>query len=359
MLCITGLPLIFHDDIEVAVASESWQPENPNGPLLSYDAILETALERRPGEVPLYMSFDTDRPVVNVTTGPTPDAPGSKMHFASFDHTSGALVPPGASSSGGQLAETILDFILQLHTDMFLGLFGMLLLGAMGVLFIIALVSGVVLYAPFMRKHEFGMVRTHKSTRLKWLDLHNLLGIVTGAWILVVGVTGVINTLEKPINETWKARALADLTADYQGSGVPEELTSVDAAVAQAIAAAPDMVLQFVAFPGGDFSTDHHFSVFLHGNTPLTREIITPALVDARTGEFAGLRDMPWYGKGLSLSRPLHFGDYGGFPLKIIWAVLDIFTILVLGSGVYLWIARRRAGRNTHASEALKAEMQP
>src|SRR5690606_32118289 len=57
----------------------------------------------------------------------------------------------------------------------------------------------------------------------------------------------------------------------------------------------------------------------------------------------------------LLLSEPLHFGDYGGMPLKILWAVLDVLTIIVLGSGLYLWFARgrkapvppnRRAARN-------------
>jgi uncharacterized iron-regulated membrane protein len=38
----------------------------------------------------------------------------------------------------------------------------------------------------------------------------------------------------------------------------------------------------------------------------------------------------------LLLSQPLHFGDYGGLPLKIIWALLDIATIIVLASGLYL-----------------------
>jgi uncharacterized iron-regulated membrane protein len=30
-------------------------------------------------------------------------------------------------------------------------------------------------------------------------------------------------------------------------------------------------------------------------------------------------------------------------PLKILWAILDIVTIVVLASGLYLWLARRRA----------------
>ena len=57
---------------------------------------------------------------------------------------------------------------------------------------------------------------------------------------------------------------------------------------------------------------------------------ITPALIDARTGELAAVAETPWYVKTLSLSQPLHFGDYGGLPLKVVWALLDAITIVVL-----------------------------
>lgn len=52
---------------------------------------------------------------------------------------------------------------------------------------------------------------------------------------------------------------------------------------------------------------------------------------------------MPWYYQALSLSRPLHFGDYGGLPLKLLWAALTLFTIHVLGTGLYLWLAKRKS----------------
>jgi uncharacterized iron-regulated membrane protein len=51
---------------------------------------------------------------------------------------------------------------------------------------------------------------------------------------------------------------------------------------------------------------------------------------------------MPWYVSALFLSQPLHFGDYGGMPLKIIWAILDIITIVILWTGLYLWLRRRK-----------------
>ncbi len=336
MLCLTGLPLIFHDEIDAALNPDAWTPAKPGGERLDLDELLAVALDHRPGEVPIFMSFDIDRPVVNVTTGPTAGAPGPEMHFASFDATSGDLVPPA------DVGEDVMHFILQLHTDLFLGLPGMLFLGFMGLLFVLSVVSGVVLYAPFMRKLPFGTVRRDRTRRLRWLDWHNLLGIVTVAWVLVVGVTGIINTLEQPIIDTWKYRELADLVAPYGDQAPPEQFTSLDAAVARAVAEAPGMELQFVAFPGSGFSTSHHYAVFLHGRTPATERIITPALVDAGTGHFEGLREMPWWVKALSLSRPLHFGDYGGLLLKIVWTQLDIITIYLLVTGLYLWWKKRR-----------------
>ena len=63
----------------------------------------------------------------------------------------------------------------------------------MGFLFLIAIVSGVVLYWPFTRRLNFAPLR-NKSRRIAWFDWHNLLGAMTIAWALVVGATGVINT---------------------------------------------------------------------------------------------------------------------------------------------------------------------
>ena len=67
------------------------------------------------------------------------------------------------------------------------------------------------------------------------------------------------------------------------------------------------------------------------------------------TGELVDNRQLPLYLKTLFF-QPLHFGDYAGLPLKIIWALLDVITIAVIGSGFYLWMARRtrKRGRLRH-----------
>jgi len=347
MLCITGLPLIFHEEIDALSDDGQALAEMPAGtPLLSLDRLMANALASRPGEVGLFISFDEDRPVTNITTGPTPDATEDQMTIRSFDMRTGEQV--GVIDDSG-----VMHFILKLHTDMFLGLPGMLFLGLMGLLFFVAIVSGVVLYAPFMRKLDFGTLRTGRSARLKWIDYHNLLGIVALAWMSVVGLTGVINTLATPIVKAWQFGELAEMTRAYDGLDAPPptRLASLHDAVETAKAAAPSFRPQFVAFPGGAFSSQHHYAVFLQGDTPITKRLLTPALIDARTGALTDMRPLPWHTQALLLSQPLHFGDYGGLPLKIIWAILTVFTIVVLGSGLYLWLGRRRAPLDARVAE--------
>lgn len=352
MLCITGLPLIFHDEIDLlteeppryGLPGVGSSGEAPG--LRPLDEILAKALAARPDEVPVFMAFDNTQPLTTVTTAPRPDSPAADMTIHLFDRSTGERT--GAVDEGG-----VMHFILQLHTDMFLGLPGMLFLGLMGLFFILALVSGVILYAPFMRKLDFGTLRTSRSRRVKWLDYHNLLGIVAFAWMMVVGATGVINALATPIFDHWQQTELAEMTRLYDGKGAvpPDRYGSIDRAMVAARRALPGNNPQFIAFPGGAFSSKHHYAVFFQGDTPLTERLLTPALIDAETAEFTDARPLPWYAQALLVSQPLHFGDYGGLPLKLLWAGLTIFTIIVLGSGLYLWLDKRRAGTDALVRE--------
>ncbi len=342
MLCVTGLPLIFHDEID-AMLGEDYEARLAGAPSaqagLPLDAMLAKALAQRPGEVPLFMAFSNDSPLLTVTTGPRASASETEMTLLFLDRATGAVIGP--APSGG-----VMDFILTLHTDLFLGLPGMLFLGAMGFLFVVGLISGVVLYAPFMRRLAFGTLRTARSQRVRRLDQHNLVGVVTLGWALVVGLTGVINTLADPLTAQWQSGELAEMTAHYQGAAplAPAEYGSLDAAMAAAQSALPNRAPQFIGFPGGAFSTGHHYAVFFQGDRPATQFLLTPALIDAREGTLTDTREMPTINQALMLSKPLHFGDYGGLPLKLLWALLDIATIWVLWTGILLWL-RREPGR--------------
>ncbi len=340
MLCVTGLPLIFHDEIDAVVAPALPLADLPAGtPSPSLDALVARALADQPDAVPLYLSFDTDRPVVNVTTGPAPDAPAELMRFRSLDARTGEALPPRAVG--------FTDFLLRIHTDMMLGLPAELFLGLMGVFFAAAIVSGVVLYLPFTARLRFGTVRRERSALVARLDRHNLFGVATAMWALVVALTGSINAAAVPITDAWKAGQLAAIAGPAGGPVATVRPGGVQPALTRALAAAPGMRPQFIAFPGTAWSSGRHLAVFLQGETPLTAKLLTPAFVDARTGRLDAVRPMPWYMGALLLAQPLHFGDYAGLPMKLLWAALDILTIVVLVTGLRLWL--RRAAVPTRA----------
>lgn len=333
LLCLTGLPLVFHHEIDALTRAPVLEAGD-DARRASLDDVIAAAVEANPGTVPLYLTYELDEPLVYATVAPAVDAPESRMTTLPFDARSGALLraPP--------LDEGVMAFLLDLHASLLLGLPGTLGLGLVALVFLAAIVSGVVVYAPFMRRLVFGTVRRERSARLKWLDTHNLFGIVTTGWLAVVSFTGFVLAMETPITLLWQSGQLAELTAPWQGSAVPERPVPVERARAAALAGSPDSAISFIAWPGTPFSSRHHYLVALRGDTPLTERLVRVALVDAATGELSALRSTPWYVTAAFVSVPLHFGDYGGLALKVLWALLDVAAIVVLGTGLYLWVRK-------------------
>lgn len=341
LLCVTGLPLIFHHEIDHVLHEQVEAAEvTPGTPRFDLDEIERYALARHPGKVAQLIFWDKDDPnAVMVIAGDSLQGnfEGS-INIRMDAHTGGYLDAPDTT---GRLT----TILFKLHTDLYAGLPGKLFLGVMGLFFVVAVISGVILYGPSMRRLAFGTIRSHRPRRVRWLDLHNLLGAVTIAWMIVVGFTGVINTWADLVIKLWQYDQLTAMAGPFHGLPVPEKRSPIDAAVVEARQAAPGMTPSFVAYPGTMFSSTVHYAVFLHGNTPLTSRLLKPALIDATTGKFTDSRDMPWYVTALFVSQPLHFGDYGGLPLKIVWSLMTLATIAILITGLYIWWRKRPKGR--------------
>ena len=341
MLAITGLPLVFHHEIEHLLGDEPQFRDMPaDTPQLDLQQLVQAAQAHRPGEVVQYFGWDEDDPHgVFAITAATADTEPNLSHTFMLDNRTGEAMEMPSANGGFMMV------MLRLHVDMYAGLTGKLLLAFMGLLFVLAIVSGVVLYSPFMRKLTFGTVRNQKSTRTRWLDLHNLIGVVTLTWALVVGVTGVISACADLLISAWRAESLTALIEPYRDAPPLTQRAPATRLLDIAHGAAPGMTPDFIAFPGTRFSSEHHYAVFMKGGTHLTSHLLTPVLIDATTLDVTAVVERPWYMDAMGLSQPLHFGDYGGMPMQILWAALDVLTIIVLSSGVYLWWVRRRAAK--------------
>ena len=360
LLCITGLPLIFTHEIDRALGNTVAPPELTEeeaaeaarlGGRPRIDDIIEDARRRRPGHAIQFLSQDDDeKDLYYVRLAESANAERASAIYA-YDGRTGKMLAQYPLEQG------VMNVFIRLHIDLFAGLPGTLFLGAMGVILFASIVSGVVLYGPYMRKLAFGSLRTRRSARILWLDVHNLIGIVTLGWFSIVTVTGVVNTLSAPIFGQWQATHLAEMLAPYRAERTPSGAADPPAAkempqraLEAALAHVPDSELGFMAFPGNAFAGPHQYVAFLRGSTPLRGKLLRPVLLDAHDGRVLASRELPAYVSALLLSQPLHFGDYGGMPLKIVWLVLDLLSIVVLGSGLYLWLRKRSASAETWRS---------
>ncbi|MDR0439878.1 MAG: PepSY domain-containing protein [Candidatus Accumulibacter sp.] len=331
LLCLTGLPLIFSHEID-----RLSQPERPavaaNAKAPALSALMARALAARPGARVDYLFFGDDTPIVTVVMTRKSGALPEEADYQSFD------LRDGWQLQWRQPNEGVMYVLRRLHVDMFAGLQGRLFLGTMSLLLLVSILSGVVLYAPFMRRLPFGVLRA--PHRAYWLDLHNLLGIVTVVWLGAIAFTGAISALAKPIEMMWQESELREMAATPPDLPGAQEFVGPDEIVALLREAAPRLKVRVLAFPGTPFASPYHMGVYLAGDSPLSGHLLMPALVDAGSGRLVDMREMPLYAKALFISQPLHFGNYGGMPLKILWAILDIISIFLLGSGLYLCLCK-------------------
>ncbi len=347
VVCVTGLPLVFSDEIAALNGDAFHQADKPAGTArASTDAVAASAQAQVPGKVPLYLFREDDEPdlwYVKLDTQVDTDERDAVLVAIDARDASVLGIP--------EFGKGFMGLVYRLHVDLFADLPGKLFLGLMGLLMLVAIVSGLVLYPSYMRKLEFGTVRHERGGRIRWLDLHNLLGIVTLCWALVVGATGVVNTWADLIPKAWQQEQMPRLAAGdaslvMRGDAAAATAARADGpaqfALMQALKAEPAMKLEMMAWPGTLLSTREHFAVILRGDTPLTSRLRQALLVNPDTGDVLRAGERPWYVTLFQLSQPLHYGDYGAMPLKFLWAALDVLTIVVLGSGLYLWFARRR-----------------
>jgi uncharacterized iron-regulated membrane protein len=71
---------------------------------------------------------------------------------------------------------------------------------------------------------------------------------------------------------------------------------------------------------------------------------------DSKSGELksaVAARDGGLGGQILDAFRPLHFGNFGGLPVKILWSVAGLTPAILAISGSLMWWQRKRRNFRT------------
>lgn len=121
LLCLTGLPLIFHHKIGYLLGTEVEAPEMlASAARSSLDRVLAVAKERHPGKEGMFISREPDDDRVwYVTLSDTPTADTDLKQVAVDARTAAPLAEP-------KLDEGFIHVMFKLHVDLFAGMPGTL-----------------------------------------------------------------------------------------------------------------------------------------------------------------------------------------------------------------------------------------
>lgn len=247
----------------------------------------------------------------------------------------------------------LIDFIYRLHYNLQMSRAGLYFLGLVTLFFLFALLSGVYIHAKKIVNYFF-TYRNHK-TRPQLLDMHNIIGVMSLPFTLMYAITGLIFNLIVVYQ-------VAFVVFVYQGD---KDEMMVDAgflqftpepAAKQAMdMQAADKVVKDIQQKYGPASFlrlynygDYNAVIQFFGQRPANfapRYKIHVRVRDGAILKQSGLAEMNNFRQGRSVLSSLHFGNFAGFDLRVLYFILGLAVTAMMIIGNMLWINKRRNNR--------------
>lgn len=238
-------------------------------------------------------------------------------------------------------SRSLANFMRQMHVRLYDGYYGRQIVGLGGIALLVSTITGLLIYGNFMKRQMFASIRNGRGIRIAAADWHKLVGISALLFNLVIAITGAWLGLQ-PYLMRWLDIKPPNAYEEISKPIPPEDDAAypvdLDALLAKANETFPEMD------PSGvNISSDGARMVSIYGNIPGTvyerqanlivldkETLAVKHLYDARKGDFP---DKLYY-----VQEALHFGDYGGMALKVLYFIFGLTTggLSITGFMIYL-----------------------
>ncbi|MDX3885434.1 MAG: PepSY-associated TM helix domain-containing protein [Sphingomonas sp.] len=333
LVCLTGTIAVFAPDLE------RW--EIPAAPVIS--SLSDTAAARAiaegarhaPADATLYLSL------------PTPARDGATL--VAYSPTFERKWAVAADGALADMEAIWTEFLIHLHVNLHLPRsWGEFIVGLTGVALLSSLVSGILAHPRIVR--DAFHLRLGGSRRLQEADLHNRLGVWALPFHFALALTGALLGLSTVIvaalslllyrGDMGKVYELfLDPPPPVDARAVP--MPDIAALIADARARAPGAAPQslMVERPG---RADMRISV--DGGRPRLLVSQDETRFDARGAMVHDEhpQDIVTGTRLLGGIGQIHFGWFGGLPVRLAYGLLGLALCVVTSTGVTIWLARRR-----------------
>ncbi|WP_128548248.1 PepSY-associated TM helix domain-containing protein [Larkinella soli] len=240
----------------------------------------------------------------------------------------------------GQTFDSLYDQLLSLHYTFWLGKVGELLAAVFALALLASVVSGLYVYRKSLLKVLLFRIGGRWTS---WAGISSRLHRILGVW-------GLFFYLLLALSGFWMVKHALNLPSHF-GNG----LSPGEAAPPPAIRVDLDRLvrqtrqwfggrIQNISFPREKDGTIQIYAT-AHGQTWLYGEYASYAEFDGTTGAVRTIfreQDLTAFERFEYALYTLHFGQYGGWPVKLLYCIFSLSGAVLTLTGFLLWYRRTR-----------------
>lgn len=264
-------------------------------------------------------------------------------------HFVGVKVDPKSGDVIGRWEQfQLADILFRLHYNMKLGQIGTYFIGIVTLFFLFALFSGIYIHARKLIQHFFAYRIKKRRTQL--LDMHNVVGVISLPYTIMYAISGLIFNLIVVYQISFvMLEYQGDSAQLVQDAGFAPAVTEEFSGVPMSMASVPQLIertqaehghVRFIRFYNYG---DENAVVQLRGHY---RGLFADAfdiyyrLKDEKILHFGGVAHNDFQ-QGTDVIAALHFGDFAGVDVRLVYFVLALVVLVMIVGGNLLWIDKR------------------
>ncbi|MBU2891983.1 PepSY domain-containing protein [Colwellia sp. D2M02] len=246
------------------------------------------------------------------------------------------------------------NFLYTLHYDLHIPTVGLYFVGIVTLFFFVALLSGVVIH---WRKiiNKFFQYR-HEGKKDKLLDAHNLIGVMGLPFHLMYAFSGLVFNLliiyqisyavvlyGGDQGKLFEAAGIVDVHLDETNVQVP--VVGLDNLLVKAKESLGEVTLARVSI---DHFGDESASVTFRGMDESqfsTKKEVTYHIASGRELYLTTDNYDNDLRGGLEVITSLHFGNFAGYALRVLFFILGIGTCYIILTGNLMWLQKKTSLR--------------
>lgn len=263
-----------------------------------------------------------------------------------------------SDASSGRVIGTIqsgwVDWMVDLHRNLLSGKPGRAIVGAFGIILFILSLSGIWMWLAGARNWRAWITTPKPTSTVRFnYELHRLGGLWACIFLAVISFTGIGLAFPDTFQRTVQLLGGGSrVTPPKKIKG--KALGSLDKYLQAGQAAMPDAVVTEMRLPE---SGSGPIEIRLYRTGDLApagnRVYLDPSTAAAITID--RLVDRPFGARFLAALSPIHYGEFGGLPIKALWSLVALCPVLLFATGVMVWWQRRSRKRTVMAPKEAAA----